>query len=185
MQSGKPIANSPTGTFSARHAIPIFRSRFVNNPWAAPPALPGRRRGVKISTKGLYGTLAVLDLAVHYSTGHVHKADIAARQNIPEQYLAQLLAALRRAGIVRSVRGPGGGHALAKPPAEITVAEVVQLLDGPQDRVPAEAPTAGRAVVDRLIARADEAALLVLSEATFDTLVEQWRKAQNALDFVI
>ena len=140
---------------------------------------------MKVSTKGLYGALAVLDLAVHHATGHVHKADIASRQEIPEQYLAQLLAVLRRAGIVRSVRGPAGGHALAREPHEITVGEVVELLDGSgAPERPSSQPT-GKVLVKALLREADEAAAAVLYGTTFDQIVEKWRRAEGALDFVI
>jgi len=72
-----------------------------------------------------------LDLARHYEQGLVQSSDIATRQAIPEPYLHQLLLALRKAGLVRSVRGPRGGHALARDPEELTLAEVVEALEGP------------------------------------------------------
>ena len=127
---------------------------------------------MKISTRGLYGVLAVLDMAIHYSTGNIHKADIARRQGIPEQYLAQLLVTLRRAGIIHSTRGPSGGHALARPPAEISVGEIISLLDGQQK--PAEFPvqSAGMTIVGDVLHRAAEASTHILHDATFDQLVE-------------
>jgi len=142
---------------------------------------------VKVSTKGLYGTLAVLDLAVHYATGHVHKADIAARQGIPEQYLAQLLSILRRAGYVKSVRGPAGGHILNRAPSEISVGEIVELLDGPQItrlKNPSAEQTS-KTVIQNLLYEADEAAAKVLYSLTFDKVVEQLRKHEGTLDFII
>ena len=142
---------------------------------------------MKVSTKGLYGTLAVLDLAVHYAAGHVHKSDIAERQAIPEQYLAQLLAFLRRAGYVKSVRGPSGGHMLARPPAEITVGEIIELLDGPQitELKIADGGPAGRAVMQSILRDADRAAGEVLRNMTFDKVVERWRRDEDSLDFII
>ncbi len=86
---------------------------------------------MRISTKGDYGIRALIELAHHYGEERLtQSADIAARQNIPESYLEQLLATLRRAGFVRSVRGPQGGHALARPPDEIKVSEVIRALEG-------------------------------------------------------
>jgi Rrf2 family transcriptional regulator, cysteine metabolism repressor len=79
-----------------------------------------------------YGARAVLDLAQRYGSGLTQSAEIAARQRIPESYLEQLLAALRKAGIVRSVRGPGGGHELARPPAEVSLGDVLDVLEGVQ-----------------------------------------------------
>lgn len=86
---------------------------------------------MRLSVRGDYGIRAVLELARHYGDGLVQSGDIAARQIIPEPYLHQLLLVLRKAGLVRSVRGPHGGHALSRPPEELTLAEVVEALEGP------------------------------------------------------
>ena len=85
---------------------------------------------MRISSKGEYGLRALLDLAQHYGKDPVTSADIAARQKIPESYLNQLLITLRKAGLVRSVRGPKGGHALVFPPDRITLADAVVVLEG-------------------------------------------------------
>lgn len=86
---------------------------------------------MRLSVRGDYGIRAVLELARHYENGLVQSGDIAARQSIPEPYLHQLLLALRKAGVVRSVRGPRGGHALARSPEDLTLEEVVEALEGP------------------------------------------------------
>src|ERR671932_855013 len=78
-----------------------------------------------------YGAHAVIELAQHYGGGPVQSAEIAARQKIPEAYLDQLLCSLRRAGIVRSLRGPHGGHELARDPRQLTLGDVVTALEGP------------------------------------------------------
>ncbi len=86
---------------------------------------------MRVSTKGDYGIRALIELAHHYGEGRpIQSSEIAARQKIPESYLEQLLATLRRAGFIRSVRGPAGGHSLVRPPDEIRVSEVVQVLEG-------------------------------------------------------
>ncbi|MCS7001836.1 MAG: Rrf2 family transcriptional regulator [Dehalococcoidia bacterium] len=77
-----------------------------------------------------YGVRAAVELASRYGAAPVCSADIATNQNIPEPYLDQLLVALRKAGVVRSSRGPQGGHSLARDPRDITVADVVAGLDG-------------------------------------------------------
>jgi len=77
-----------------------------------------------------YGARAMIDLAQHQGGGLVQTAEIAARQHIPESYLEQLLAALRKAGLVRSVRGPSGGHELARDPAELSLGDVLDVLEG-------------------------------------------------------
>ena len=77
-----------------------------------------------------YGARAMIDLAQRHGHGLTQTADIAARQRIPESYLEQLLAALRKAGLVRSVRGPAGGHELARPPTELSLGDVMDVLEG-------------------------------------------------------
>ena len=78
-----------------------------------------------------YGAHAVIELARRYGQGPVQCAEIAACQKIPEAYLDQLLSSLRRCGIVRSVRGPHGGHELARDPRQLTLGDVVTALEGP------------------------------------------------------
>lgn len=85
---------------------------------------------MRVSTKGDYGVRALIELAHRYGEGPVQSADIAGRQGIPEPYLDQLLTAMRRAGFIRSVRGPQGGHALVRHPSEIRLAEVIEALEG-------------------------------------------------------
>ena len=78
-----------------------------------------------------YGARAIVDLARHYNQGPVQSAEIAARQAIPEAYLEQLLTTLRKSGLIRSTRGPHGGHELARGPADMTFLDVVTALEGP------------------------------------------------------
>jgi Rrf2 family protein len=85
---------------------------------------------MKVSTKGDYGVRALVELAHHYGEGPVQSAEIASRQEVPEPYLDQLLTNLRRAGFIRSVRGPQGGHALIRDPREVRLSEVMQALEG-------------------------------------------------------
>jgi len=87
---------------------------------------------MRISTKGDYGLRALIELAHHYGEPRpVQSGDIASRQKIPESYLEQLLTTLRRAGFIRSVRGPQGGHALIREPSGVRVSEVIEALEGP------------------------------------------------------
>ena len=90
---------------------------------------------MKISTKGEYGIRAVLELAEREGEGYVQSAEIAAARKIPENYLYQLLITLRKAGLIRSRRGPHGGHMLARSPDNISLLEVVVALEGPIDPV--------------------------------------------------
>ena len=85
---------------------------------------------MKLSRKGEYACLAILDLAEHYGEGYIKTSDICERKAIPKSYLEQILLLLHRARYIRSARGMEGGHQLVKPPSEINVAEIVRLIDG-------------------------------------------------------
>lgn len=85
---------------------------------------------MKLSTKGRYGLKAMLDLAIHGQNGHIALNSIAERQHISEYYLEQLIAILRKAGLVESMRGAQGGYMLAKPAQEITVGDILRTLEG-------------------------------------------------------
>ena len=87
-------------------------------------------RTMKLSTRGRYGIHAMYDLAVNYGDGPQSIKCIAERQNIPEAYLEQLIAMLRRAKLVISNRGAQGGYRLAREPREITVGDVLRALEG-------------------------------------------------------
>lgn len=85
---------------------------------------------MKLSAKSDYGVRALIELALSGDGAPVQRAEIAARQHIPESYLDHLLAQLRRDGFVRSVRGPGGGHLLTRDPAAICLLHVIESLEG-------------------------------------------------------
>ena len=84
---------------------------------------------MKLSTKGRYAMVALADIALQDGAALVTLGDIAKRQDISLPYLEQLFVKLRRAGLVESVRGPGGGYRLARPASEIRVVEVLSAVD--------------------------------------------------------
>jgi Rrf2 family iron-sulfur cluster assembly transcriptional regulator len=86
---------------------------------------------VKLSTKGRYAVMAMVDLAMHAGESPVSLAEIAERQEISLSYLEQLFAKLRRRGLVKSVRGPGGGYFLAHPRDETRIADIILAVDEP------------------------------------------------------
>ena len=87
---------------------------------------------MRLSTKGEYASRAMLELALrHPQGGPVHSREISRAQNIPQEFLEQILLLLKRAGYLKSRKGPHGGYSLAKPPDKITVAEVIRVMDGP------------------------------------------------------
>jgi Rrf2 family transcriptional regulator, cysteine metabolism repressor len=85
---------------------------------------------MKLSTRGRYGTRAMLDLALLYGQGPVFIKDVASRQDIPVSYLENLMSDLRVAGLVSTARGMHGGYYLAKPPSEINLNQVIAALEG-------------------------------------------------------
>ena len=84
---------------------------------------------MRLSTKGRYSVTAMLDLAIHDKAGPVTLADISQCQGISLSYLEQLFAKLRSSGLVKGVRGPGGGYRLAKPASEISIASIIAAVD--------------------------------------------------------
>jgi Rrf2 family iron-sulfur cluster assembly transcriptional regulator len=84
---------------------------------------------MRLTSKGRYAVTAMLDVALHTSSGPVPLADISARQEISLSYLEQLFARLRKQGLVCSVRGPGGGYQLGRPADDISVSEVISAVD--------------------------------------------------------
>src|SRR5215813_4633866 len=133
---------------------------------------------MRLTMRSDYGAHAVIELARRFGQGPVQCAEIAASQKIPEAYLDQLLSGLRRVGIVRSVRGPHGGHELARDPHLLTLGDVVTALEGPV--VPhefvhdpsAEAQAQDCAVRNAWLA-ATEASQRVLDATTIQALLEQ------------
>ena len=86
---------------------------------------------MKFSTKGRYAVMAVCDLVKHYSGRPVSLAEIAGRQKISVSYLEQIFAQLRKAGFVKSVRGPGGGYLLTTDPSQIKISDVMTAIEHP------------------------------------------------------
>lgn len=85
---------------------------------------------MKLSTRSRYGTRMMLELAKQFETGPVQIGDIAKKQNISVKYLEQLIIPLKQTGFINSFRGPKGGHILAKPPEDITIGQIVRILEG-------------------------------------------------------
>ena len=84
-----------------------------------------------VSTRGEYGMRLMVDLARHWGEGTVSLHAVATREQLPEAYLEQLVASLRKAGLVQGKRGAGGGYTLAREPRAITAGDIVRALEGP------------------------------------------------------
>jgi Rrf2 family protein len=124
---------------------------------------------ISITTKSPYALDALVELHLHGDSGPVPIAELARRRAIPVQFLEQLFANLRRAGILRSQRGVGGGYSFARPPSEVSVLEIVDLLDGPVGQG-----------ASGVFAEAAEAARTVLSGATIVDVAEAEARAAGA-----
>lgn len=86
---------------------------------------------MKISTKGRYGLTIMMELAMKFGEGPISLKSIAEKNNLSEHYLEQLIAPLRNAGYVKSIRGAYGGYVLSKEPADITTGDIIRVLEGP------------------------------------------------------
>ncbi|MGL4730821.1 MAG: RrF2 family transcriptional regulator [Clostridium sp.] len=86
---------------------------------------------MKLSTKGRYGVKAMVDLAINYGKNPISIKVISERQKISEYYLEQLFSTLRKAGLIKSIRGAAGGYVLAKAPEEVTIYDILEVLEGP------------------------------------------------------
>ena len=109
---------------------------------------------MKISTKGRYGLRALVDLAGHDNGEPIALASIAQRQKLSLNYLEQVFGTLRKAGIVVSVKGAGGGYKLARDAESITVKEVLEALEGTFsiiDRIPGEEQDAVQEAIEKLV----------------------------------
>lgn len=109
---------------------------------------------MRISTRGRYVLRAMIDLALHVDQGPVLRQEIAARQELSADYVAQLFRLLHKAGLVKGVKGPGGGYVLARSPKTITALDIIQAVEGPVAVVhcvlPGEEPACNR--MDRCVA---------------------------------
>jgi len=136
---------------------------------------------MKVSTKGDYGVRALVELAHHFGEGPVQSAEIAARQQVPEPYLDQLLTTLRRAGFIRSVRGPQGGHALIRDPREVKLSEVMAALEGSLAAIacvddPDACTKEGGCVQREVWERVRDATLEILENVSIADLAEKERQ---------
>jgi Rrf2 family cysteine metabolism transcriptional repressor len=124
---------------------------------------------ISITTKSPYALSALVELHRQGTAGPVPIAELARRREIPVQFLEQLFATLRRAGILRSQRGVKGGYTLARPADEVTVLELVELLDGPVG-----SSSSG------VFAQAAQAASAVLADETVASVAEQEMRSAGA-----
>ncbi len=142
---------------------------------------------VELSCKSEYALLALLELADHYSANEpLQIRQIAAKQNIPDRYLEQLLATLRRSGLVRSQRGAKGGYVLAREPWKITLLDVVSSIEGTDAQLSElnrEAKSIEGMVIREVWQESGKAADAVLQKYTLKDLSEK-RNNRQQLDLM-
>ena len=141
---------------------------------------------MKLSTKGRYGLRALIDLAMYSEKEAVSISSIAARQNISESYLEQLVGKLKKAGIVLSIRGAQGGYKLAKPASDISVGDMLRALEGNLDAVecPGLKEENGCEGADLCVTKyvwqsINESISHAVDEMKLDQLVEESKKTKN------
>ncbi len=136
---------------------------------------------MKISTRTRYGTRAMLEIALDYGAGPVKIKDIAQRQGISVKYLEQLIAILKSAGFVRSLRGARGGYVLAKAPNKIKLGDIFRSLEGPESTVECldnkqYCNRSADCVVRQVWAQMQGAIESVLNSVTLQDLIERTKK---------
>jgi Rrf2 family transcriptional regulator, cysteine metabolism repressor len=129
---------------------------------------------ISITSKSPYAVLALAELGRRAGSGPVPIGELARKRDVPVQFLEQLFAALRRAGVISSQRGVKGGYRFAREPSSVTVLEIVELLDGPLGRDS-----------EGVFADAAEAARKVLAQTTIADVIERESREAGASMYYI
>jgi Rrf2 family protein len=133
---------------------------------------------MKLSNKGRYGLQAVFDLAYHTTGQAAQIKDICDRQGIPARFLEQVFRDLKRAGLVRSKRGPRGGYELARSPADVRIGDVVRAIEGPINLASGETRARGSSgeVLREALATLGQRIEACMDEVTFAELCARAEK---------
>jgi Rrf2 family transcriptional regulator, iron-sulfur cluster assembly transcription factor len=152
------------------------RDRPIDQQQRGPAARTREHGAVKVSTRGDYAARALLSLALRGSERPTSVKEIAERTSLPQPYLEQILLSVKGAGLVRSKRGVGGGYVLAHRPEDITLADIVAAVEGPQLPM-SEHPDhcEGHCILQEVWVGVDEESRRVLEHVTLAELVERTR----------
>ena len=141
---------------------------------------------MKVSLRSTYGIMAAVDLAMQTGSAPVQAKSIARRQGIPGRFLEQVLHAMKKAGLVSSLRGAQGGYVLSKNPSELSVAEILEALEGPFHAVaglnglnPRRHSAKSDALLAKVWNRVYEAERHVLEAITVEELAEEQRQLEE------
>jgi Rrf2 family protein len=147
---------------------------------------------MNFTAKEDYGIRAVLDIALQKQNAPVQAREIATRQSIPEQFLEQVLSVLRRAGVIRSIRGAAGGYDLAKPAGQTTIGEIIRALSGPLVPVQcvneddlARCPSQDLCSVSHFWRRLKEAIEDVVQRTTIQDLVDHQQEVRKIQGYMM
>jgi Rrf2 family protein len=141
---------------------------------------------MKLSTKGRYGVRLMIDLAAHYGEGPILLREIAKREEISEKYLSNLVNPLKAMGLVEATRGVHGGYVLGKLPAEITMKEIIEILEGPLCLVecvekPAACDRTAHCITRDLWRETADGMAQVLGKYTLADMVERQKAKRDTL----
>ncbi|HEU4500832.1 MAG TPA: Rrf2 family transcriptional regulator [Nitrospira sp.] len=138
---------------------------------------------MKVSLRSTYGIMAAVDMAMQSGSGPIQAKSIARRQGIPARFLEQVLHAMKKAGLVSSLRGAQGGYVLSKKPSDLSVAEILEALEGPLFHGGVNGRLSPTTKSDPLLAkiwtRVSLAEREVLQGITVEELAGQQRKIQE------
>lgn len=143
---------------------------------------------MKVSTKGRYGLRAIIDLSLNTTGDYVSLISIAERQNISKNYLEQVFSALRKAGIVKSVKGSQGGYLLNGKTSEINVGDVLRALEGDLSVVKEEENINNkieRCIKKNLWDKIDEQVFDIINNITLEDLINEYNKGNDSLMYYI
>jgi Rrf2 family cysteine metabolism transcriptional repressor len=140
---------------------------------------------MKISTKGRYGLKAMMDLTINSLGEPVNLKSIAERQNVSEKYLEHIFSALKKAGLIKSIKGTQGGYILAYSPSDITVGKVIRALEGDlsvaekADREEGDADIIGQCINKNVYEKIDNSVNQLLDSITLEDLQQEYNKLSN------
>ena len=138
---------------------------------------------MKVSLRSTYGIMAAVDMAMQSGSGPIQAKSIARRQGIPARFLEQVLHAMKKAGLVSSVRGAQGGYVLSRKPSDLSVAEILEALEGPLFHSGVNGrPSPTRksdALLGKIWTRVSEAERDVLEGITVEELAGQQREIEE------
>ena len=145
---------------------------------------------MKLSTRGRYGVRLMLDLAEHYHQGTITLGDVALRQDISEKYLGQLVNPLKNAGLISSTRGSAGGYRLSLPPSQITVKDILLVLEGGLCLVdcterPGTCQRSGQCAARDVWSEIAEKLAEILESFTLEHLIEKQARKKQILTYNI